>query len=121
VPAAALGGTGLKSISRQQLGIQGGLAMLAMEAARRIDFQELSEVRLPDISGFLAAVKTFPASAALKKKNSDVSHASSSSAFSRKKHEQLFLSTSYGVSSIKPDNSGSEMDSVTHHSLTIFK
>jgi len=32
--------------------------MLAIEAARRIDFQELSEVCLPDISGFSAAVKT---------------------------------------------------------------
>lgn len=58
VPAAALSGTGLKHISRLQLGIQGDIAMSAMEAARQIDFLELSEVRLPDIAGFSAKVKT---------------------------------------------------------------
>ncbi|WP_194712361.1 hypothetical protein [Noviherbaspirillum soli] len=58
VPATALSGTGLKHISRLQLRIQGDIAMSAMEAARQIDFQELSEVRLPGIAGFSAKVKT---------------------------------------------------------------
>lgn len=52
LPAAVFGPDWISAVSRAQLIIQGRNAISAIERTRQFDIKNLSEVRLPDISGF---------------------------------------------------------------------